>query len=195
MKLVLASTSKIRRHLLHNAGVKVALASPPVDEYELLAQNPTWEVSSIAINLAAAKALSVSKNAAGTTVIGADQILIFNGKQIHKPATIAEARKQLVSLRGSEHHLRTAICCASEDKIIWHHVSDATLQMRPFSDEFLDAYLDQIGKDALTSVGAYKLESLGIQLFKNIAGDYFTILGLPLIPLLTFLRSRGHLPT
>jgi septum formation protein len=195
MKLVLASTSKIRRHLLHNAGVKVILASPLVDEYELLAQNPTWEVSSIASNLAAAKALSVSNDAAGTTVIGADQILIFNGKQIRKPSTIAEARKQLIALRGSEHQLRTAICCASEDKIIWHHVSDAKLQMRPFSDEFLDAYLDQIGTDALTSVGAYKLESLGIQLFETIAGDYFTILGLPLIPLLAFLRSQGHLPT
>jgi septum formation protein len=124
-------------------------------------------------------------------VLGADQVLDFDGTAVAKPATTDAARRQLEQLRGREHWLETAVCCAQGERIVWRHHDRAKLVMRQFSDRFLADYLEGTGTDALSSVGAYKLEGPGIQLFDLVEGDYFSILGLPLLPLLAFLRSEG----
>jgi septum formation protein len=126
-------------------------------------------------------------------VIGADQVLNLGGRIFDKPASAHEARRHLLELRGRSHILETAVCCAAADNIVWRHLGRATLTMRMFSDAFLDDYLSRTGSDVLTSVGGYRLESLGAQLFDAVEGDYFTILGLPLLPLLDFLRRQGAL--
>jgi septum formation protein len=149
----------------------------------------------LAQSLAAAKAISVANQMPDALVIGADQVLNLSGKAFDKPGSRDEARRHLLELRGLPHVLETAICCARDGKVLWDHLERATLTMRAFSESFLDEYLDHMGSDVTTSVGAYKLEGLGAQLFDNIEGDYFTILGLPLLPLLDYLRRQGALAT
>jgi septum formation protein len=131
----------------------------------------------------------------GMLVVGADQTLSFDGKTFDKPSTHIEARQQLEILRGQSHQLISAVCCVKNGVDLWSHVDEARLAMRPFSSGFLDDYLSILGDDCLTSVGAYKIEGLGAQLFDRIDGDHFTILGLPLLPLLGFLRREGIVPT
>ena len=126
-------------------------------------------------------------------VIGADQVLNFAGKAHDKPSSMTDARAQLLRFRGKNHALETAVCCCRAGKPVWAHAIHADLTMRDFSDSFLDAYLESLGDDVLTSVGGYKLEERGIQLFSHIDGDYFGILGLPLLPLLAFLRAEGFI--
>jgi septum formation protein len=193
MRLALASTSRIRGELLSKAGLAFTAMHPEVDENALKKSLKAASPGDLAQSLAAAKAVSVANRMPEALVIGADQVLNLAGKAFDKPGSRDEARRHLLELRGRPHVLETAICCASAGKILWDHLGRATLTMRAFSENFLDDYLDHMGSDITTSVGAYKLEGLGVQLFDSIEGDYFTILGLPLLPLLDFLRRQGAL--
>ena len=196
MTLVLASTSPWRADMLRNAGVEIECVAPGVDEEEMkLAMRAEGVLArDQADALAEMKARRVSARLPGALVLGADQILDFKGEALDKPATRADARETLLRLRGERHELLSAAVVAQDGAPIWRHVGRARLFMRPFSDAFLDAYLDRIGEDALRTPGAYMLEGLGAQLFARIDGDYFTVLGLPLIETLGFLRVRGVLP-
>ena len=152
------------------------------------------EAGVCAMALAEAKALTVAARHPDALVIGADQILNCGGIWLDKPRGRAEAREQLVMLRGQSHELTTAVCVARGANVIWHDLQRPRLVMRQFSDGFLDSYVAALGRDDLAAVGAYRLEGPGIQLFQRIDGDYFAILGLPLVPLLEFLRGQGELP-
>jgi septum formation protein len=191
MKLVLASTSPSRRALLTGAGLVFDAVRPDVDEAQLKKEAKGLSPAELAVSLAAAKAVSVANRMSDALVVGADQVLNFESRVFDKPENLAAARDHLKQLRGKSHVLETALCCAVGGKIVWRHHGQATLTMRSFSDEFLEDYLARMGQEVTTSVGGYKLEGAGIQLFDNIAGDYFTILGLPLLPLLDFLRRQG----
>jgi len=195
MRLILASTSQIRRQLLHNAGLSFDIVPSNVDEVPLKALRSHGDKSGIAISLATAKAEAVSRAHRDATVLGADQILVFGENHFDKPATLDEARQQLRQLRGQEHFLVSAAACATNGKCRWSAVRMARLVMRDFSDAFLENYLTTLGHDVLTSVGSYKLEGRGIQLFQDIEGDFFTILGLPLLDVLAYLRSEGLMET
>jgi septum formation protein len=139
------------------------------------------------------KALRVSARHPGRLVLGADQVLVADGRLFDKPDSLAAARDQLVALRGRTHQLLSAAVIALDGAPVWRHVGAARLAMRPFSETFLDEYLTRTGDLALTSVGCYHLEGLGAQLFARVEGDYFTVLGLPLLEVLGFLRARGVL--
>jgi len=193
--IVLASTSATRQRLLREAGLEFESLAPGVDEDEvkLSLKGSKASAAQIAETLAELKALRVSARRPGTLVIGADQVLDCNGTMFDKPPDLDHARAQLMALRGKTHVLATAVCVAQNGARLWHHNAQARLTMRPFSDGFLDDYIKSCGEDVLGSVGAYRLEGLGAQLFSRIEGDFFTILGLPLLALLDFLRGRGAL--
>lgn len=193
MRIVLASTSKTRQLLLAQAGVAFDVHRPDVDEAGLKSRNAAWRVDDIALHLAQAKAVSSSLVHPQALVIGADQTLVMDGRCYDKPPTLPAARDQLLALRGRSHALHSAICCARAGETLWRHTDAARLTMRAFSQEFLHHYLESVGEECTTSVGAYKLEGLGIQLFETVEGSYHTILGLPLLPLLAYLRSEGLL--
>lgn len=152
---------------------------------------PEAGIKALAQALARAKAQALSKPGDMTIVIGADQTLEHDGKLFDKPATLSQAESQLQSLRHATHQLHSAVACAQQGQIVWEDVSTANLTMRDFSDAELYRYLKLVGDKALTSVGAYQIEGPGLSLFDRIDGDYFTILGLPLLPLLAFLRQQG----
>jgi septum formation protein len=152
------------------------------------------DIRKLAHTLAAAKAEAVSLRHPSALVIGADQLLLLDDKPFDKPGDLEEAAMQLSLLRGNTHELITAVAVARRGAVVWTDCAVAKLTMRCFSDDFLAGYLASMGEDALTSVGAYKLEGRGVQLFHSIDGDYFAILGLPLLPLLSFLRREGCLP-
>lgn len=192
MTVILASTSTIRRQLLENAGIMVVTQKPFADEAKLKRAAAALAPQALAQHLASAKCISVSTRHKEKLVIGADQVLSFAGRTYDKPGNRDEAHSQLKALRGRTHTLVTAVCCARGGEIVWQHSDRAELTMRAFSDSFLESYLVRMGADITNSVGAYKLEGQGIQLFEHIQGDYFTILGLPLLPLLEFLRSTGE---
>lgn len=194
MTVILASASRIRAQLLRSAGFACESRSAAVDEAALKVAAAHLPVADVALALARAKALAVSADAPEALVIGADQILALGDRRFDKPENMAAARAQLQALRGKTHELISAVACARGSELLWSNVSTAHLTMRAFSDGFLDSYIEAQGYDLLTSVGAYKLESRGIQLFERIDGDYFTILGLPLLPLLGFLRDQGVVP-
>lgn len=193
MAIILASTSPIRRRLLENAGVPFVAEKPSVDEDEIKRSAPGLAREALAHHLASAKCLSVSKQHPDDLVIGADQVLSFSGKTFDKPARLEEARSHLLEFRGKAHTLISAVCCARGGTVLWQYSDRAELTMRYFSNRFLEDYMTAVGPDITTSVGAYKLEGLGLQLFEHIDGDYFTVLGLPLLPLLEFLRSTGEI--
>jgi len=195
MSIVLASSSAVRADLLRNAGVEVTVDPARVDEAAvkaaLLAEGaPPRDVAD---KLAELKALRIGARHEAALVLGADQVLVHRGEILDKPASLAEAREHLQRLRGDRHELLSAAVIVSQGSPVWRHVGAARLTMRPFSDGFLDRYLDEIGHAALTSVGAYQLEGQGAQLFARVEGDYFTVLGLPLLEVLGFLRARGVL--
>jgi septum formation protein len=193
--IVLASKSAARRAVLDGAGVPYEAATAGVDEdavkTAMLAQGA--DAREIADALAELKAIKVSRSRAGF-VVGADQTLEFEGALYDKAQTSAEARARLQTLRGKPHKLHSAVVVAKDGAPIWREVVTATLTMRDFSDAFLDDYLALEGEAALGSVGCYRLEGPGVQLFSKIEGDYFTILGLPLMGLLDLLRRHGELP-
>ena len=194
--IILASGSKTRLALLQQAGLSVETIVASVDEQEMKAsfQAEQAPAEACAEALAELKAMRVSQRHPGALVIGADQMLDCNGVWFDKPADTAHARAHLQALRGKTHRLVTAAVVALNGSRLWHTIDSAQLTMRPFSDGFLDAYLRQVGPGVLSSVGVYHLEGLGAQLFSRVEGDFFTILGLPLLPLLGFLRDRGALP-
>jgi septum formation protein len=198
-ELILASGSRFRRQMLEAAGVPVRVIPADVDEPDLrdsmLREEPDITAGRIALRLAEAKALHVSKQHQSALIIGADQILDFNTAILAKPANPARAREHLELLRGRTHTLPTAVVLAQAGKVLWQHVETPRLTMRAFSDEFLAGYLNAMGDSVLETVGAYKLEGLGVQLFERTDGDSFSIIGLPLLPLLDALRRFGHLPS
>src|SRR5579875_2174651 len=181
-ELILASASPARARLLAAAGLDFRVEAAAVDEEAVRCayRAEGAEAAECALALAELKARRISERYPGALVVGADQILVCDGLWFDKPAGMAEARAQLQALRGKPHALATAVCAV-------------LLTMRAFSDAFLDAYLAAEGSAILGSVGAYRIEGRGIQLFADIDGDYFAVLGLPLLPLLAFLRERGAL--
>ncbi|WP_454020270.1 Maf family protein [Azospirillum sp. Marseille-Q6669] len=191
--VVLASGSRTRAEMLERAGVRVTLAPAAVDEEEikLAARAEGAPVEDVAEALAELKAQRVTRKHPGALVIGADQMLECEGRWFDKPADRDAARTQLQDLRGKTHRLVSCAVVIRDGERLWHHVDRARLTMRPFSDAFLESYLNAAGDDVLGSVGAYHLEGLGAQLFHRVDGDFFTILGLPLLPLLGFLRVHG----
>ncbi len=194
---VLGSGSTGRRMILKNAGLDFEVIHPRVDEDEIRAgfdaaahEDPH---ATLAVELARAKALEVSTRTA-LPVLGADQLLVLEGRIFTKPRNMAEARRQLEALRGRTHRLVSALCVARQGEVEWIHVKHADMTMRPFSDAFLDWYLETAGEKVLSSVGGYQVEGPGIQLFERIEGDVFTIIGLPLLPFLDWLRGQGLIP-
>lgn len=191
--IVLASTSLTRQTMLKNAGVPFTAMSPAVDERALVADHPDWKPAEIAVKLAEAKAIDVSLRIPDAIVIGADQVLALGDRIFSKPRDQQECRRHLMELRDKTHSLISGIVCARNGKPTWTLSDEALLTMRNFSDAFMDSYLDAIGNDCTTSVGGYKIEGRGLQLFETVKGDHFTILGLPLIPLLNYLRRDGEI--
>nr|WP_295831720.1 Maf family protein [uncultured Azospirillum sp.] len=192
-KLVLASGSRTRAVMLEQAGVSAVLDKPLVDEDEVKAAGRAEGVSAdiVAEALAELKAQRITRRHPGALVVGADQMLECEGRWFDKPADRAAARAQLLDLRGKTHRLVSCAVVVRDGERMWHQIDSARLTMRNFSEAFLDDYLDRVGDDVLHSVGAYQLEGLGAQLFHRVEGDFFTILGLPLLPLLGFLRVHG----
>ncbi len=195
LPVTLASGSASRRALLAAAGVTADAVAPNVDEDSLRTALRTEGVSvrDQAMQLAEMKAIRVSNGRLGL-VIGGDQMLALGNDAFDKPATLTEARNHLTRLSGQAHTLETAIVVCEEGRPVWRHLARPKLTMRTLSPEFIDSYVGQCGDTLLSTVGAYQLEGLGAQLFSRIEGDYFSILGLPLLPLLDYLRIRKVLP-
>ena len=191
--LVLASRSAARRALLDAAGIPVAAHPADLDERRLEERASISAPGAVALMLAREKAAAVASLHLGRLVLGADQTLAFGERRFAKPGDRAAARAQLLALRGRSHELHAAIAIARDATILFEHVAVARLTMRHFSERFLDLYLDAAGAAATASVGAYQIEGLGIQLFERIEGDYFTVLGLPLLAALDYLRQSGCL--
>jgi septum formation protein len=191
--LVLASQSTVRRAMLTAAGVPVEVRPADLDERGIERQAGGDEAADIAALLAREKALSVAKVLPGRVVAGADQTLALGDRRFSKPTDRLAAAEQLRALRGRTHALHSAVAVAIEGRIAFVHVASAHLHMRNFSEEFLTDYLDAAGETVFGSVGGYQLEGLGSQLFAEIEGDYFTVLGLPLLALLEFLRRENLL--
>tara|TARA_R110002110_G_scaffold12692_16_gene60237 strand:+ start:9230 stop:9868 length:639 start_codon:yes stop_codon:yes gene_type:complete len=203
--LILASASAVRARLLRDAGLTFKTADSRVDEEALKrgfaqsndqsdnegARDTEADTDALALKLAEAKALAVSATSPGAFVIGADQILSCAGKRYDKPRSMEEARSNLLAFRGRPHILHSGLVLVRDGTAIWRHTVRAILTMRDFSDRFLDAYLAAAGETVMKSVGCYQLEGPGVQLIEKIEGDYFTVLGLPLLPLLGELRRHG----
>ena len=195
--LILASKSKIRAQILTGAGLEFSQIVSGVDE-DALKQNHTGDAAALAVALAAAKAHAVCRDDTQSgkidgLIIGADQILQCEGVLYDKPRDLAEARHNLQKFRGRTHYLIGGVVLVKNGETIWSYTQSVALTMRDFSDDFLDDYLAAAGEAILASVGAYQLEGLGAHLFEAIDGDYFAILGLPLLPLLDALRQYGGL--
>lgn len=195
--LILASASGIRRKLLTDAGLRFEAVDSLVDEDAIKAgfaasdKSAEEATDTLALALAAEKALAVSALKGGALIIGADQILSCEGRRYDKPKSLAEARANLRAFRGRPHILHSGLVLAKDGEIIWRHSARAVLTMRDFSDAFLDTYLSEVGERVMKSVGCYQLEGPGVRLFERIEGDYFSILGLPMLPLLAELRRQG----
>lgn len=190
--LILASGSQIRRKILDNAKIPFVVKTSGVDEDAIKqdwhGQNPT----ELAVLLAEAKALAIDASPEDL-VLGADQVLGLDGKIFDKARDSDEARQRLIHLRGKTHTLHCGLAIARNGKVIWQHRQESHLTVRNFSDEFLDAYMAKAGGVLTASVGAYAYEELGAQLFERVEGDYYSILGLPLLPVLALLRREGVL--
>ncbi|MBD9374486.1 Maf-like protein [Rhizobium sp. ARZ01] len=191
--LILASQSPFRRMLMENAGLSFQAIPAEIDERvveeELSHRAPS--PSGVALHLAEAKAQDVAQRHPGHLVIGSDQTLSLDDRIFHKPRELDDAREHLLTLSGKTHALNSAIVISLDGETQWRHVSTARLTMRPLSKGFIDRHLARVGDKVLGSVGAYQLEGEGIQLFEKIEGDYFTIIGLPMLPLLAQLRTMG----
>ncbi|KQV72964.1 Maf-like protein [Rhizobium sp. Root1220] len=192
-KLLLASSSPFRRMLMENAGLVFDSEPAVIDERAIEAplERDGATPDAVALVLAKAKAKEVSDRFAGHLVIGSDQTMSLADRTFHKPRDMADAGNHLRALSDKTHRLNSAVALARDGDIVWEHVSHAELTMRPLSDDFIHRHLNRVGAKALASVGAYQLEGEGLQLFSRIDGDYFTILGLPMLPLLQKLRELG----
>jgi septum formation protein len=189
--MVLASKSDVRGKMLAAVGLRFEIRPAQIDERAVEAEAGTTDAAAAARFLARAKAAAVAKTVPGRVVLGADQTLARGATRFSKPKTRAEAAEQLRSLRGRTHELYSALALVRNGTVLFDCVDSARLTMRKVSDRFIEEYLDMVGDAALASVGAYQLEGLGIHLFERVEGDYFTILGLPLLPLLAYLRQNG----
>ncbi len=192
-KIILASASPFRARMLKDAGVEVTIERPSIDEraVEQAVAGAGLRPDDLAQILAEAKAVDVSQNHPGAFVIGCDQTLSLGEELMHKPADMEDARRRLLKLSGRTHQLNSAVVIAQDGEAIWRHVSVASLTMRDLDPGFVGRHLSAVGDAALSSVGAYQIEGRGIQLFDKIEGDHFTIVGLPLLPLLAKLRELG----
>jgi septum formation protein len=188
--LILASQSRARQSLLANAGIVFEAVPADIDERAVQKSSGLTAPDNIALLLAREKALFVSAGNPGRMVVGADQTLALGNKLFSKPTGRAQASEQLRTLAGQTHQLCSAVAVARDGKILFADISIARMTMRPLSGDEIRSYLDDAGDAVTTSVGAYQLESLGVHLFERIEGDHFTILGLPLLPLLAFLRGE-----
>jgi septum formation protein len=193
-RIVLASGSQSRRAVLAAAGVEADTVKPNVDEDAAKAafRADGMSVRDQAMQLAELKSVKVSMREQGL-VIGCDQMLSLDGEAFDKPVNLDDARNHLRKLSGKPHTLETAIVICEDGKPVWRHLARPRLTVRPLSGTFIETYVDTVGDPLLSTVGAYQLEGLGAQLFTRIEGDYFSILGLPLLPLLDYLRTRGVL--
>ncbi|WP_363331037.1 nucleoside triphosphate pyrophosphatase [Brevundimonas sp.] len=192
-RLILASKSAARRSMLSEAGVSFAVQVADVDEDAVKAVHDPADAAGLAVELARVKALAVSRHDADAWVLGADQTLSFDGGLVSKAGSLGEARGRLQAMRGRTHQLHSGAALAHKGQVVWSGVDTATMRVRDFSDAFLDAYLATEGEGLLACVGAYRLEGMGSQLFEAVEGDYFTVLGLPLWPVLAELRRVGVL--
>jgi septum formation protein len=194
--LILASASTARARLLREAGVTFAIDPADLDERAVKSAQRQAGASALdcAMALAIGKAQAIARRHPGAFVIGADQILTLDGDWFDKPRDLRAAGQQLAALRGRTHRLATAACVCRDEAVLWQAASEPRLTMRDFGDPFLDAYLAAEGDAVLSSVGAYRLEGRGAQLFAAIEGDHFAIQGLPLIELLGYLQNVGVMP-
>lgn len=192
-KIILASGSPFRKAMLVNAGLDIEAVPADVDERALEAplQDSGVSPEDVASILAEAKANDVSERRPGTLVLGCDQTLSLGDEIFHKPADMEGARRHLLALSGKTHQLNSAAVLCRDGEVLWRHVGVVSLTMRKLDPAFIGRHLARVGAKALASVGAYQIESEGIQLFEKIEGDYFTIVGLPLLPLLKELRALG----
>ena len=188
--LVLASRSEVRRKILAGAGLPVESRPASIDERAVEARSGAHTPADVARILAGAKAHTVAAQMSGRVVLGADQTLTLGKTRFSKPADRAQAAEQLRALSGKTHHLHSALCVVGNGVVMFEHVDTAALTMRPLSDDFIETYLDTAGEAASQSVGGYQIEGVGIHLFSRIEGDSFTIMGLPLLPLLDFFREN-----
>lgn len=194
--IILASGSEIRKQLLVQAGVDVETIPARIDEDAIRAALEAEDANprDIADTLAEYKARKISEKRPEALVIGCDQVLEFKGEVLTKAASIEEARKQLLRLRAQRHKLLSAVVVYQGGEPLWRHVGEVRLQMRAFSDSYLNDYLSRNWTSVQQAVGCYKLEEEGVRLFARIEGDYFTVLGLPLVEILNYLTTRGALP-
>lgn len=193
--LILASQSKSRAELLEAAGVEFTCCAANIDENKIKTEQRTsgYDAKETALELAKQKAISVSEKHPNAFVIGADQILELDGEWYSKPENLSMAHKHLKKLRNKTHQLLTGAVIVLNKKVVWFDTSVVSVTMRDYTDNFIDDYLAEAGEEVCDSVGAYYLEDLGAQLVKNVEGDFFSVLGLPLLPLLEALRSCGEL--
>ncbi len=192
--VILASQSGARQTLLRNARIDFVALPADIDERAIEVSSGLAAPEQIAELLAREKALHIARQQPGRIVIGADQTLALGARRFSKPADRAAAAEQLRALAGNTHHLNSAVVVAQDDEVLFAHVAVARMTMRALGDDDIARYLDCAGAAVTASVGAYQLEGVGVHLFDQIEGDYFTILGLPLLPLLGFLRAIGHAP-
>lgn len=192
-RIILASSSPYRRRMLEQAGITVETIASAIDEraVEATLEGTGASPGDLAAILAEAKALEVSERHPRALVIGCDQTLSLDDAVLHKPRSMEGARRRLLDLSGRTHHLNSAVVLARDGEAVWRHVATAAMSMRRLSPEFIGRHLARVGEAALTSVGAYQVEGEGIQLFDAIDGDFFSIVGLPLLPLLAALREQG----
>jgi septum formation protein len=192
--LILASSSKVRARLLEASGLAFIVEGPGLDEHAMrqaISSTGSLSPQDVAEVLARAKAEAVSELAKDAFVIGADQVLALGERILAKPETMEAAQSELLDLSGKTHTLHSAVALAAKGETVWAYAESSTLTMRKLTPQFIGRYLVAAGEEALSSVGAYQIEGLGIQLFEKIDGDYFSILGLPLLPLLDALRREG----
>lgn len=188
-QLVLASASPFRKSLLQNAGLQFTAEAADIDERAVESTLSTMDPEDVSTILAEAKAQDVSARHPGSVIVGSDQTLSIDNELLHKPRNMDEARRRLLRLSGRTHALNSAVVLVRDGETLWRHVSVAHMTMRVLDPGFVGRHLASVGDKALSSVGAYQYEGEGIQLFERIDGDYFTIIGLPMLPLLSELRA------
>lgn len=192
MNIILASGSPIRKQILEDSGVTFEVIVKPIDEASIKNSMVHEGASNLSIvsALAELKSIKVSSETPGL-VIGADQIMVFEGAIYDKPKTIEEARERLIAIRNKTHYLMGSVVVSEKGVSVWRYNSKVELRVRSFTDKFIDNYIDQEGDSLLQTVGAYRFEKRGSQLFSSVKGDFFSVLGLPLLPLLDYLRTRN----